>query len=182
MNGCAEVDVSRRKLIVGMVAFGFFVGCKKESELKTIPFWLPFNLDKSGSFLECEFSIEKKGFYDVSLEYFFDKKIPGDRGRVWGLVGGPIEEVIGKRINRGAPLLINVEMDRVVDTGWESISNKSVDRPRLSSWGADTLDATLVVVELEPGVYRVKVLNMLDAPDLAHVRAQILVSKAYFGK
>jgi hypothetical protein len=74
VNGCAEVDVSRRKLIVGVVAFGFVVGCKKESELKSTPFWLPFNLDKSGSFLECEFSIEKKGFYDVSLEYFFDKK------------------------------------------------------------------------------------------------------------
>ncbi|MGF6903013.1 hypothetical protein [Paraburkholderia phytofirmans] len=110
------------------------------------------------------------------------KKIPGDRDRVWALVGGPGGEISGGRANRGAPLLINVELDRVAGTGWESISNKSVDRPKLSSWGADKLDATLVVVELEPGVYRVKVLSMLDAPDLAHVRAQILVSKAYFGK
>jgi hypothetical protein len=60
VNGCTEVDVSRRKLIVGMVSFWFFVGCKKEDELKTIPFWLPFNLDKSGNFVECEFSIKRR--------------------------------------------------------------------------------------------------------------------------
>ncbi|WP_148662116.1 DUF5625 family protein [Paraburkholderia phytofirmans] len=169
-------------MIVGVVAFGFVVGCKKEGELKSTPFWLPFNLDKSGIFLECEFSIKNKGFYAVILEYFFDQKIPGDRARVWALVGGPGEEIVGGRTNRGAPLSLKVELNRMVGKGLESISKQNVDRPRLSSWGADTLDARLLVLELEPGLYRLKILNMLDAPDFENVRAKILVSKAYLGK
>jgi hypothetical protein len=156
--------------------------CNKSADYNRVPLSVPFGVAKAGSNASMDFVIDEKKFYAVTLQYSFDEKNSSDRRRVWNLAGGSEEIGAGEWAEPGAPLEIHVEIFRVTNGSKEKISTTQATNPRLSSWGAETLNAQLLSAKLEPGAYQVKVENLKNASQFNDVKTHISVTQAYMGK
>jgi len=164
------------------------VACTGETEKTNLPLSFPFDVHEAGNMVESDFVISEKQTYAFELEYFFKKGDRTDRARVWGLVGGPYREkaprkgVLGKEVEMGAPLQIRLKIKKSSENKESFIFSKIISNPRLTSWGANSLNAKLTNIMLDPGKYKFIAENMNSAPEFQDVRVNFVINRAYLGK
>lgn len=167
------------------LAVGFGLGGVSAMDIQKIPLRLAFAVDGKGSSAETLFEVRENGSYAVNLIFLYDEDAhaPGDRARVWHLVGGSEQEPhTGQWQEVGAPVELDVSLQRLDADAKTDVVREKVSQPHLSSWGEGTLTSRLAVARLAPGRYHLVVRNLSAAPTLRDIRACIGVARAYMGK
>lgn len=156
------------------------VGCTAWSSNSSLT--VPFPIGKIGATVTTKFLVRERQTYAFTLRYEYKENDQVDRARVWKLSGGSIRESPGKWVEPGAPLKIRVNVSEQVDGGERLVTEKIVERPRLSSWGAANLDAELIAVTLARGNYVVTAVSLDEAPSFVGARTSLFIGRAYRGK
>ena len=145
---------------------------------------VPFPIGKAGATVTAELLVPEKRPYTLLLQYEFKKNHRMDRARAWKLAGGtPVEETPGKWIvEPGAELRIRVNVSRRQEDGDRVIEEKTIDRPRITSWDDKTIVAELLNVSLDPGSYVFTVTSLDDAPLFVGAPTNLFLGRAYSGK
>ncbi|MEF8732481.1 MAG: DUF5625 family protein [Candidatus Accumulibacter meliphilus] len=156
------------------------VGCTAWSSDSSLT--VPFPIGKIGATVTAKFLVRERQTYAFSIRYEYKENDQVDRARVWNLAGGSIQESHGKWVEPGAPLKIQLNVSQQVDGGERLVTEKIVERPRLSSWGAANLDAELIAVTLAPGNYVVTAVSLDEAPSFIGARTSLFIGRAYRGK
>lgn len=154
-------------------------------DVSKIPLRLAFDVSGEGNSAQTLFDVREDALYAVNLTFFYDdaEHPSHDRSRVWHSVGGAERDPqTGQWQEPGAPLAVEVTLQRQDGGEAADLLRKRVDQPKLSSWGEGVLTARLVVTRLTPGRYRLAVRSLQAAPALQDVRAAIGVVRAYAGK
>ena len=99
---------------------------------------------KAGATASVKFRVTDAGGYVAILQYAFLEHDQADRARMWKLAGGNHKEAPGGGwVEPGAPLQIKVTFARVDGSNANRIKEQTVENPRLSYYGATTLNAIL---------------------------------------
>ena len=81
----------------------------------------------------------------------------------------------------GVPLMIRLQvrsMEKIPPFEFDKIETEIP----VYSWNPYSRNTRIVNIKLFPGIYRVKVENLLAAPDFAGRKINFQIYKAYFGK
>ena len=154
-------------------------------EIRQIPLSMAFDVAAERSTAEALFDVPKEAVYGVDLTFLYDavEHNPSDRDRVWHLVGGSEKnQITGQWEESGAPLILEIALQRRDADKEIPILQAQVTQPHLSSWGKETLTTELTAARLPPGIYHLVVRNLRSAPILHDVRSRVDVVRAYRGK
>lgn len=143
---------------------------------------VPFPIGKVGTATTAEFLVVEQQTYAFTLRYEYKKDDKVDRAQVWKLAGGSELESTGKWAVPGARLKIQVRVSQRENGGERLITEKIVETPKLSSWGATDLNAELIAVTLSPGNFVVTAMSLDEAPSFVGARTSLHVGRAYRGK
>ena len=143
---------------------------------------VPFPIGKVGAAATAEFHVRERQTYAFTLRYEYKEHDQIDRAQVWRLAGGAELERPGKWVEPGASLKIRVSVSQREGGGERPITERVVERPRLSSWGATDLNAELIAVTLSPGSYVVTAVSLDEAPSFVGARTSLFIGRAYRGK
>lgn len=143
---------------------------------------VPFQIGTMGASTTAKFLVRERQTYAFTLRYEYKENDQVDRARVWKLAGGSIRQSPGTWVEPGAPLKIRVNVFQQENGGERLVADKTVERPRLSSWGAGNLDAELIAVTLAPGEYVVTAVSSDEAASFLGVRTSLFIGRAYRGK
>jgi len=178
LNGKHPMSRSNRlhALLAFLVALGFSACAGSDAQM------VPFPMGPAGASASASFSVRETQSYAVSLVYVYKEGDPGDRAQVWKRAGGSVQESTGQWVESGAPLRLQIRVFRKQAEAELPIAEKTVNKPRLSSWGAATLSAELWAATLGPGSYRVTVVSLDEAPPFLGAQTSLQVARAYRGK
>lgn len=172
-----------RWLSIFMLAFfPWLTACANDAQSPKPPLILPFEVQKAGNKVELELRIVERQTYTFELQYFYKKNDQADRAKAWQLAGGSIKDKTGKWIETGAPLRLKLKIIRSLEGNEQFQFEENISNPRLSSWGSDSLNANLANVLLGPGIYKVSVENLSDAPKFQGMKIGLRIARAYLGK
>ncbi len=138
--------------------------CTKDVYPPIPPFKLPFTVQKAGTTVETEMRIVEHRVYILSLCFSYKEGDQVDRARVKKLVGDQY-----KNGDPGIPTPLKLKVSAIEPAGERVIVDKEVLELRLQAWGADFFRKEIDSVRLEPGHYRIRVENLINAPELAEV-------------
>lgn len=156
--------------------------CANDIQPLKPPISLPFAVQKAGSKAGAEVRIIERQTYAFELQYFHKENDQDDRANTWNLAGGSLKDKSGKWVEPGAPLRIKLKIIRRLERGEQIQFEEDISNPRLTSWGGNSLDAKLANVLLDPGIYRVSVENLNDAPEFQGAKVSLRIARAYVGK
>jgi hypothetical protein len=151
------------RILLSLVFLCSAASCS-QPKIQSVPF--ERNIPESGVARE-EFSVTKKQLYAVEINYKYSSA-PRDRGRVWQFSGGT---------KSGAPFSVKSRITGLTG-GPRDIE---AIRPKLTSWGAESLNAEVGRVELDPGHYVIDV-QLIDGRLPPNIAATFSVRRAYTGK
>jgi hypothetical protein len=164
---CSKVVSVFKPSLLGLALALLGSACAQGAE-PVPPFERSFD---SARTLRQDFVVRKAGLYAVSLGYAFDPSAPAARGVAWNFAGG---------IDQGAPLHVEIQLGTQARAD-APVLQRTVDRPKLSSWGSGVLYSELASVHLEPGRYRLRV-TLTGSAAPSGVILHSGVSSAYRGK
>ena len=121
--------------------------------------------------LQTEFAVRHTDLYAVELNYRFDRTSQAERDAAWSFAGGNAT---------GASLHAEVEINKISDTKIRLL-HETVQKPKLTSWGAGVLSSELAARRLTPGKYNLRV-KLVGGPPPPGIGLTVSVSKAYRGK
>lgn len=172
-----------RRISIFMLAFlPWLSGCANGSQPPTPPLSLPFEVQKAGYKVESELRIVERQTYTFELQYFFRENDQADRAKVWKLAGGSLKDKTGTRVELGAPLRIKLKIIRKLEDNEQPQLEKNIANPHLYSWGGDSLNSKIANILLDPGIYKVSVENLSDAPEFQGIKVGLRIARAYLGK
>lgn len=145
-----------------LLPFPWFSACAKDAQPPKPPLTLPFAVQKAGSKVETDLRIVEYRPYYFSLRFNFKEGDRADRARVKELVGDN-EEYGG---DHGVPTPLKLKISVIEPAGEREIVDKEVSDLRLWSWGGDNFDKHIDYIKLKPGIYRVSIESLHDAPEL----------------
>ena len=119
-------------------------------------------MQKAGSKVETDLRIVEYRAYYFSLRFNFKGDDETEYARVKELVGDN-KEYGG---DHGVPTPLKLKISVIEPAGERVIVDKVVSDLRLWSWGADHFFKHIDYIKLKPGIYRVSVESLQDAPEL----------------
>lgn len=150
-------------LLAVLILLPWFSACAKEAQPPKPPLTLPFAVQKAGSKVETDLRIVEYRPYYFSLRFNFKEGDRADRARVNKLVGDDYQDKYG---DPGVPTPLKLKISVIEPAGERVIVDKEVSGLRLRSWGADNFDKHIDMIKLKPGIYRVSIESLQDAPEL----------------
>ena len=156
--------------------------CTNSGWVAAPPFEMPIEIESSRAAVVSEFRVDKSKLYAISLQFNFEKGNKADRARMWDLAGGRYKARPGVWLEPGSPLSIRVIVIASYPNNAKPLIDQLVQKPRLTSWDANSLSSELVALKLDPGLYRVDVAIVDAAPALEGTSAEIGIAEAYRGK
>ncbi|MBX7230213.1 MAG: hypothetical protein K1X48_11500 [Burkholderiaceae bacterium] len=142
----------------------------------------PFPLGKEGARVTAEVQVKERLIYAATLRYTYKEDDATERVQQWKLAGGSTRSTSGKWIEPCAELELRVKIRQLDPPADQPLAEKTVKRPCLSSWGANSLNSELFAVKLAPGRYEFSVESLAPAPAFTGARTSLYVGRAYRGK
>lgn len=158
-------------LLLGvLILLPWFSACAQNTLPPKPPLILPFAVQKAGNKVETDLRIVEENEYIFSLRFGFKKGDRADRTRVKKLVGDDYQDKYG---DPGVPTPLRLKISVIEPAGERVAVEKEVSDLRLRSWGGDSFDKHIDYIQLKPGLYRVSVENLQDAPELLGVQTSL---------
>jgi hypothetical protein len=148
------------------------------------PLDTPFTLHQGTESAEFEVHIPERYTYVFGFFFFYKdpKKYPGDADRVLKLIGTSTQDKDDKYVNLGEALKVRLQIysvgKKTPPFAFDEIKTEIVKY----STGGGFFSKRIANVLLEPGVYKVRLENLLAAPAMQGTPIHFHVRKAYFGK
>lgn len=175
----------RRQMFVLLTALPFLLACKVENDISMPPTNLPFEVQKAGNKVEILMKITKCDVYGFSLRFGYKENDKLDRERVRRLVGGyEIDKMTGQAREPGIPTPVRLRIIEISKVGERLVFEKEV-APILTSWGANSFGKQIGRTLLQPGVYRISLEALTDAPEYSDIPVRLAIGanpKAYPSK
>lgn len=157
----------RRRLLVLLAALPLLSACKEnkeEGDLPTPPISLPFGLQKAGNNVDTVVRIKKCHHYGFTLMFDYKENDQLDRARVRKLVGGHETDATGVVIEPGILTPVRLKISEISVAGERLVFEKE-STPILSTWGADSFGKRIGEALLQPGIYRISLEALVEAPE-----------------
>lgn len=159
-------------LLAMLILLPWFSVCAKDVQPPKPPLTLPFAVQKAGNKVEMDLRIVEYRPYYFSLRFNFKEGDRADRARVKKLVGDDYQDKYG---DPGVPTSLRLEISVIEPAGERVIVDKELSDLRLRSWGGDNFDKHIDMIKLKPGIYRVRVENLQDAPELTGTQTALRI-------
>lgn len=155
-----------------LILLPWFSACAKNTLPPKPPLILPFAVQKAGNKVETDLRIVEHREYTFSLQFTFKEDDQEDRVRVKKLVGSAWKD----EGDTGIPTPLKLKVSVIEPAGERVIVDKEVPELRLRSWGGNFFQKHIDYVTLEPGLHRVSVVSLQDAPDLTGIPMALIIS------
>ncbi len=150
------------------------VGCWRDRNENRPLAPIPFDAGKSGDGILAGFCVERAQEYAVVLSFLYDSEDAYGRKMIWDAIEGlpgsetqPRYRIIVERFEEGRVVsLVDSEVE--------------ISKPYSSGWGR--VNSRLLVMDLVPGSYILRVDGLRNSVQFSSLRANVLVIKPYRGK
>ena len=167
---------------LGLLGILGMTGCASTPK----PLDTPFTLHQGTEVAEFEVHIPELYTYVFGFSFFYKdpKQYPGDSDRILKFIGdaGRNKNGHGKYINLGEPLKVRLQIyslgKKTPPFTFDEIKTEIVNY----AVGSGYFSKRIANVLLEPGVYKVRLENLLAAPVMEGTPIHFHIGKAYFGK
>ncbi|MGN8275711.1 hypothetical protein [Pseudomonas sp. SMN5] len=172
-----------RKLLVGVLALlGLLIVivaliAALQAADRSPSYGVPLKIDGPVSTTNLVVRVSKPDTYTVSLSYPYVDGV--ERRKAWTLAGGDSLKD-GLWQEPGSPFVFQIRINEI-SSGKEML-NQQVTHPKLTSWGSGNLNADLVRIKLESGLYRVFVQRYGNLAEAPPAELQLQFHRAYQGK
>ncbi len=178
-------EVGWRRALAALCIGGTASACMHAAGLPQPPLSFAVDMSRAQTVIDAEFEIKEEAFYAFNLVYPFKVDDKGDRARAVRLAGAPVQNsTTGRWDAPGADLQVRLSVQALSADGRtaHSIHDSDTSQPRESSATPDKLISRLAAVKLQPGRFRVKLINQHDAPTYRGARMEFSIVRAYVGK
>jgi hypothetical protein len=151
--------------VLTLLFLPWLAGCANDLPPKP-PIKLPFEVQKAGSRAETEMRIVERRNYIFYLQFSYKKGDQEDRARVRKLLGDNHKDGIGRWVDTGIPTPLKFKISIIDVTGERQMFDLDIPPMGIISWGADSFGKLFFSMTLKPGLYRVSVESMQDAPEI----------------
>jgi hypothetical protein len=155
-------------------------GCEGSGKQKepTLPIKLPFAVHKAAATVSTELRIIEKREYPFFLIFMFNPQDRADEKRVRKLVGGlSINNFTGRNADPGIPISLKIVISTIDTSGERLLLEKEVVTEGSISYGSNSFDRLIGLIELAPGLYRVTVQSLKDIPELSGTEVILDISQ-----
>lgn len=155
--------------------------CAKQPKIPKPPIEIPFSLDKGAESVEVEFRITEKQTFTFGLGFYFNNKDEGSR--VLKLVGtAGRNKKTGEYVDLGIPLKMKLKIQSIGKSDLPFNFEKTETRIPQYSSAANRFNKKIADIRLEPGLYKVNLENLLQAPSMQGIPIKFHIRRAYLGK
>jgi hypothetical protein len=165
---------------LGLLGILGMTGCASTPK----PLDTPFTLHQGTEVAEFEVRIPERYTYVFGFSFFYKdpKQYPADSWRILKLVGTGTQDKDNKYVNLGEPLKVRLQIysvgKKTPPFAFDEIKTEIVNY----AVGSGYFSKRIANVLLEPGVYKVRLENLLTAPAMQGTPIHFHIGKAYFGK
>lgn len=132
-------------------------------------------MEKAGNKVEILVRVAKCDVYGLSLRFGYKENDKLDRARVRKLVGGyETDKITGLATEPGIQTPVKLRISEVSKMGEKLVFDKEV-APILSSWGADSFGKQIGRTPLQPGIYRISLEVLADAPEYNDIPVRLAI-------
>jgi len=168
---------------IGLLSVVGMTACAEQSTILKPPLEIPFSLDKGDEVAEFEIHIIEKQTYTFGLGFYFNINDPNDSWRVLKLTGTSSKDShTGEYVDLGVPLKLRLQ----IKSKDENISYFDFDKmeSKIGNYaaGGKSFDKKIANILLEPGSYKVRLINLIAAPAMQGTLIKIHIRRAYLGK
>lgn len=165
--------------IVGLLAkiLIFPDGLDERTFLPTIPLRQPVDLSTAGKTVDVVVEITEPGLYFFEVDYFFDSRNRLDRKRIANLIGNISDS---DQVSPSQGVFISIDTSVFsVKQGYETLvyANK-VTNPEVNIIAMNYFGRWIGKQVLDPGVYRIRITNLVNAPELAGTHTEVSIHKS----
>jgi hypothetical protein len=155
----------------------------KRLKIPKPPLEVPFSLDRGGECLEFEIRIVKKYTYTFGLGFIVNRNNPSDWSRVLKITGSAARSIYtGKYVNLGEPLNLRLQVNSIDKNTTPFVFDKTESQILKYATGGAYIKKMIVNLLLEPGLYKVRLDNLLAAPAIKGTPINFHIRQAYLGK
>lgn len=132
-------------------------------------------MQDSGNKVDNLLRIKKCHVYSFALRFDYKEKDQADRARVRKLVGGHETDKTGAVKEPGIQTPVRLKVSEISEDGNERLIFEKEGAPILTSWGADSFSKRIGKTVLQPGIYRISLDLLTDAPDYIGTPAHLTI-------
>ena len=159
-------------LLAVLILLPCFSACAQNTLPPKPPLTLPFAVQKAGNKVETDLRIVEHRPYYFRLRFSFKEHDQDDRARVKKLVGDDYQDKYGAP---GIPTPLRLKVSVIDPAGERLLVDKDIQDLRLRSWGGDSFSKHIDIIKLKPGIYRVSVESLQDAPELVGTPTALVI-------
>lgn len=131
------------------------------------PIIAPFEVQKVGAVFTTELHVVDHGIYTFILRLCFKENDAEDRKRVRKLAGDYGKDKNGKLIEPGVSIPLRLTISSIDEKGENPLLEREYVEAEMYSYGDDSFDKRIDLIELIPGRYRIRVESLSNVPELA---------------
>lgn len=136
-------------------------------ELSPPPNSADINFSETGVVADFRFKAKKQYSYVYFLKFSYPKNDQQEKSRIKKLMGGHAVDKFGNLTDPGVPMSLDLRVFAICPSGKEIEILSIKSNPALTSWGDGYFTKSIGNHILDPGEYRVRLINEKAYPDFS---------------